>query len=49
MRKAHWSYVNLNPTDDQDSHTGRKRFWTLLNITKQSLSELSPSVIKVQM
>ena len=28
MRKAYWSYVEsiINPTDDQDSHTGRKRF-----------------------
>ena len=36
MRKAYWSYVEsiINPTDDPESHTGRKRFWTFIKHRK---------------
>ena len=36
MRKAYWSYVEsiINPTDDPQSHTGRKRFLTSIKHRK---------------
>ena len=52
MRKAYWSYVNLNPTDDQDSQTGRKRFRTFIKHYKtdtvgiKSLCDKGRGVIK---
>ena len=36
MRKAYWSYVEsiINPIDDPESQTGRKRFWTFIKHRK---------------
>lgn len=43
MRKAYWSYVEsiINPTDDPESHTGRKRFWTFIKHRKTETIEIT--------
>ena len=35
IRKAYWCYESIiNPTDDPESHTGRKRPWTFIKHRK---------------